>query len=46
MGAASKRAREEGEASSGEDSLAKRLKPADGSGKPVTLRRDRVPPPS
>ena len=46
MGAASKRAREEGEASSGEDTLAKRLKPADGSGKPVTLRRDRVPPPS
>lgn len=45
MGAASKRAREEGEASSGEDSLAKRLKPADGNGKPVTLRRDRVPPP-
>ena len=45
MGAATKRAREEGDASSGEDSLAKRLKPADGSSKPVTLRRDRVPPP-
>ncbi|TFY64347.1 hypothetical protein EVJ58_g2677 [Rhodofomes roseus] len=46
MGAASKRAREEGDASSGEDSLAKRLKPADGNSKPIMLRRDRVPPPS
>ncbi|KZT67236.1 hypothetical protein DAEQUDRAFT_729270 [Daedalea quercina L-15889] len=46
MGAAGKRAREEGEASAGDDSLAKRLKPADGGSKPVTLRRDRVPPPS
>ncbi|KAH9936573.1 uncharacterized protein B0H18DRAFT_974482 [Fomitopsis serialis] len=46
MGAANKRAREEGDVSSGEDSLAKRLKPADGGSKPITLRRDRVPPPS
>ncbi|KAL6308319.1 hypothetical protein BKA93DRAFT_560042 [Sparassis latifolia] len=39
---ASKRAREDGEASS-DDSLVKRLKP---DAKPVQLRRDRVPPPS
>jgi nucleoprotein TPR len=39
-GAAAKRSREEGEAA--DDSLAKRLKPADGAGKPVALRR---PPP-
>ncbi|KII91087.1 hypothetical protein PLICRDRAFT_28915 [Plicaturopsis crispa FD-325 SS-3] len=47
MGAAAKRARDEGEGSA-DDSLAKRLKPAPaenagGSGKPVTLRR---PPPT
>ncbi|CCM06215.1 uncharacterized protein FIBRA_08460 [Fibroporia radiculosa] len=44
VGAAGKRAREEGETAP-DDSLAKRLKPAEGSSKPVTLRRDRVPPP-
>ena len=42
MGAASKRPREEGEAS-GDDSLAKRLKPE--GAKPVQLQRNRVPPP-
>lgn len=41
-GAASKRPREEGEAS-GDDSLAKRLKPE--GAKPVQLQRNRVPPP-
>jgi nucleoprotein TPR len=50
LGAASKRAREDG--GSPDDSLAKRLKPAEGggagttTGKPVTLRRDRLPPPA
>ncbi|PCH39913.1 hypothetical protein WOLCODRAFT_88363 [Wolfiporia cocos MD-104 SS10] len=44
VGAAQKRGREEG--SSADDTLAKRLRPADGASKPVTLRRDRVPPPS
>lgn len=42
MGAASKRPREEGEAS-GDDSLAKRLKPE--GAKPVQLQRNRVGPP-
>ncbi|KAI0953616.1 hypothetical protein AcW1_007790 [Taiwanofungus camphoratus] len=45
IGAAGKRTREEGETAP-DDSLAKRLKPAEGGSKPVTLRRDRVPPPS
>lgn len=45
MGAASKRPREEGEAS-GDDSLAKRLKPEGTPKPPVQLRRDRVPPPT
>jgi len=40
IGAATKRARDEGETS--DDSLVKRLKPAEGGGGPVTLRR---PPP-
>lgn len=44
MGAASKRPREDGGEASGDDSLAKRLKP-EGATKPVQLRRDRVPPP-
>ncbi|KAH9948873.1 hypothetical protein B0H21DRAFT_731535 [Amylocystis lapponica] len=44
IGAAAKRAREEGEGSS-DDTLAKRLKP-DGTGKPVHLLRNRVAPPS
>lgn len=45
LGAAGKRLREDADAP--DDSLAKRLKPADSAGsKPVTLRRDRVPPPS
>jgi nucleoprotein TPR len=44
LGAAGKRTREEVETPN--DSLAKRLKPAESVGnKPVTLRRDRVPPP-
>jgi nucleoprotein TPR len=42
IGAASKRPREEGEATE-EDSLAKRLKP-EGATKPVQLQRNRVPP--
>ncbi|KAL4250041.1 hypothetical protein ABKN59_004926 [Abortiporus biennis] len=47
MGAAAKRAREDGDGAA-DDSLAKRLKPADGAanpagtGKPVQLKRDRV----
>ncbi|THH00176.1 hypothetical protein EW026_g2304 [Hermanssonia centrifuga] len=44
MGAAGKRAREDGEAS-GDDALAKRLKP-EGAGKPVPIQRNRIPPPS
>lgn len=43
IGAAAKRAREEGESSS-DDTLAKRLK-SDGTSKPVHLLRNRVPPP-
>lgn len=43
MGAAGKRNREEGEAASS-DSLAKRLKPAEGVAKPVAFRRDRIAP--
>ena len=39
MGAAAKRAREETETP---DSLAKRIKPAEGAAKPVALRRDRI----
>lgn len=42
IGAASKRTREEGEGTP-DDSLAKRLKPAEGTSKPVAIRR---PPPS
>ncbi len=41
MGAAGKRAREDSDTP---DSLAKRIKPADGASKPVALRRDRIPP--
>jgi nucleoprotein TPR len=41
MGAAGKRTREEGDAVA-DDSLAKRLKPAEGTSKPVAIRR---PPP-
>lgn len=41
MGAAGKRTREESDTP---DSLAKRIKPAEGGSKPVTLRRDRIPP--
>jgi nucleoprotein TPR len=45
LGAAAKRIRDEG---ASDDSLAKRLKPVESgsASKPVTLRRDRVPPPS
>ncbi|OCH84090.1 hypothetical protein OBBRIDRAFT_808494 [Obba rivulosa] len=46
MGAAGKRAREDSGETATDDSLAKRLKPADGTSKPVPIRRDRVPPPS
>jgi nucleoprotein TPR len=43
LGAAAKRSRDDGEAP--EDSLAKRLKPVvEVTGRPVTIRRDRVPP--
>ncbi|EMD40194.1 hypothetical protein CERSUDRAFT_112402 [Gelatoporia subvermispora B] len=45
MGAAGKRARDETGEAATDDSLAKRLKPADGTSKPVPIRRDRVPPP-
>jgi nucleoprotein TPR len=45
LGAAGKRSREDTDAP--DDSLAKRIKPAEAPGsKPVTLRRDRLPPPS
>ncbi|KAH8108683.1 hypothetical protein DFH11DRAFT_1067215 [Phellopilus nigrolimitatus] len=40
IGAAGKRNREEAD---GPDSLAKRIKPAEGAGKPVVVRRDRIP---
>lgn len=43
MGAAGKRAREESDGAAADDSLAKRLKPAEGTSKPVAIRR---PPPS
>ncbi|TDL22268.1 hypothetical protein BD410DRAFT_789007 [Rickenella mellea] len=43
IGAASKRAREE---SGTPDSLAKRIKPAEGTSKPVALRRPQPPPPA
>lgn len=43
IGAAGKRARDEGEGTS-DDSLAKRLKPAEGTSKPVAIRRP--PPPT
>jgi nucleoprotein TPR len=44
LGAAGKRLREDADAS--DDSLAKRIKPAETPGsKPVAIRRDRVPPP-
>ncbi|KAI5123451.1 hypothetical protein M0805_008822 [Coniferiporia weirii] len=39
MGAAGKRGRDEADAS---ETLAKRIKPAEGAGKPVALRRDRI----
>lgn len=42
IGAASKRAREEGDGAAADDSLAKRLKPAEVTSKPVAIRR---PPP-
>lgn len=43
IGAASKRGRDD--EVTADDSLAKRLKGPEGAGKPVQLRRDRVPPP-
>ena len=43
MGAAGKRSREEGEIPAS-DSLAKRLKPVEVTGKPVPFRRDRIAP--
>jgi nucleoprotein TPR len=44
LGAATKRSLDDAEVP--DDSLAKRLKPAEVTTKPVTIRRDRVPPPS